>query len=446
MVPVKDEPSFLGIVARLAGKTSPGPEGVTQFEIPSASGAVTKGFVRIFNRYAYVTRSDHTLLSLNRIPGSDQFGANDSAAFLSARLFIDRIPESMRRQAIDGVRQVRTVLDGGPQGSTPVWAITAIQLFLLGGPTLQLLPFAESAIRDGQELTFNLRYDRKHLDLQAEANLTPKAGSELTRLVAPLKPPTSYFSRLVNPAMAGRGILRSTFPDGVRNQLATQMQGASTYLAQADAVWGKFAAGIVEGLIPTVREGEFDLAVGLSEPGKDEHYGAVAGLRINDGVGVVKAFREAVKTLPQNEHAQFKLDVATVGGVKVHQVPPLPAALKPIFGDPRMYVAISQDRVIVGLGDGGLALLEKGLKAMPQPLSQCFVDVSAANLVPLVTKIDADAGKKFKTFLGTEIDHVPLLAISIEGGSTLRVRYGNILAGLAPLTLFLGRAVAGPAS
>jgi hypothetical protein len=445
MVPVKDATAFLGIAKRLAGKTTPGPDGVTQFDVPSTSGAASKGYVRVFNRYAYVTLNDHALLLPSRIPGPDQFGETEPAALASARLFLDRVPESIRQQVIVGVQQLRRVLDGGPQSSEPVWGIAFTKVFLLGSPAFQLLPFAEPAIRDGQELTLNLRYERKHLDLQSELQVLPKPNSDLRSLVASLKPSTSFFPQLVGPDMAGRGILRSTLPDAVRNQLATQLQSASTFLPQADVVWGKFAARIVESLIPTVREGEFDLALGLAGPGKDERYGAVAGLRIKDGGGVDKAFREAVKALPQNDQAQFKLDVATAAGVKVHQVPSLPALLKPFVGDPAMHVAISQDRVIVALGDGGKALLEKGLHATPQSLTHCFVEVSAAKLVPLVTKIDADAGKKYKAFLGTEIDRVPLLAISVEGGTTLRVRYGNLLAGLAPVTLLLGRAVAAPA-
>jgi hypothetical protein len=64
-------------------------------------------------------------------------------------------------------------------------------------------------------------------------------------------------------------------------------------------------------------------------------------------------------------------------------------------------------------------------------------------LVPLVAKIDADAGKRFKTFLADDVDRVTITEMSVEGGSALTVRYGNGLTILTPL-LFFARAVPAP--
>jgi hypothetical protein len=447
MIPVKDEAAFHDILKRLTGKVTDGPDGLMEFEVSwagSVSGVPAKGFARMFNRYAYLTLGDPAAIEVSRVPAPDQIQAGDPTAAVSAHLWINRIPEALRQQAITGVQQARSTLDAGRQGPAPVWGITIFQVFLLGGPMFQLLPLAEPAIRDGQELALNLRYDRKHLNLESELVLTAKPGSELTRLIAPLKTPISLFPELLGPEMAGRGILRSTIPESIRKQLDTQLQSGLAVLPQADPTWGGFAAKIVESLLPTLREGEFDLAAGLAGPGKDDHYSVVAGLRVKDGAGVEKGFRDAVKSLPEKDRALFKLDAATAGGVKVNQFPLPVAALKPIFGESVIQIAFGQDRIVVSFGDGGLPLLEKALKAKSQPLPRTFIEVSAQKLVPLVTKIDADAGKKFKTFLGTEIDQVTLLQVAVEGGSTLKLRYGNVFTSLAPLGLFAFRAVGVP--
>ncbi len=151
-----------------------------------------------------------------------------------------------------------------------------------------------------------------------------------------------------------------------------------------------------------------------------------------------------MKALPKNDQALFKLDTATVAGVKVHQVPPAPEPLRPFFGEPTIHVAFGTDRIVIAFGDGALGLLEKGLTAKTQPIPQSYIDVSCRKLVPLVTKIDADVGKKFKAFLGNDLDRIPLLEMAVEGGSALKVRYGNVLANLVPMGgLFMVRMAEG---
>jgi hypothetical protein len=222
--------------------------------------------------------------------------------------------------------------------------------------------------------------------------------------------------------------------------IVPQIEAGIGQMPTLDPTWGPFGAKIAESLLPTLREGEFDLAGMLRGPGVGDRYGIVAGLRLKDAAGVEKAFRDAVKSLPQAEQGMFKLDSATVGGVKVHQIllPPLPEPAKSIFGESSVYIAFRPDGVVASFGDGGAAILQPALAAKPQPLPSVQVEASGKRLVPLVTKIDADAGKKFKAFLGNEIDRVPIIETAVEGGATLKLRYGNGVATLMPLVFFLG--------
>ena len=197
--------------------------------------------------------------------------------------------------------------------------------------------------------------------------------------------------------------------------------------------------------MPTLREGEIDLAYGLRGPGKHDRYGIAGAMRLKDAAGVEKALRDAVKSLPKDAQAMFKLDAATVAGVKVHQIlpPPLPEPAKSIFGESTVHIAFRPDGLVVAFGDGALESLAAGLKAKPQPISQSYIEASGRKLVPLVTKIDADVGKKLEAALGTEIDRVPLMEVAVKGGSTLNVRYSNGLTTFFPLAgVFMVRAVA----
>jgi hypothetical protein len=357
------------------------------------------------------------------------------------------MPDLYRQQALVGVQQFKTTMSGGMPGG-PGGAMVGIafsQMLLFGGPMFQLFPLTEPAIRDGQELTLNVRYERARLNLTFDVTITAKSGSELSRLTAALKPDSSLFPQMLGTDLAARGLIRGTVPAEFRKFIVPQMEAGIAQSPKEDAVWGAFAGKIGESLLPTIREGEIDWAGGLRGPGKDDLYGVAAALRLKDAYGVEKALREAVKALPKADQAMFKLDAATVGGVKVHQIllPPLPEPAKSIFGNSTIHFAFRPDRVVAAFGDGDHGALAAGLNAMPQPISQSYVEGSGRKFIPLVSKIDAEAGKKFKAFLGTELDRIPLMEMAVEGGSSLHVRYGNGLTTFFPFAgLFMFRAMA----
>jgi hypothetical protein len=363
---------------------------------------------------------------LNRIPTPAQVVAGDPAAGISARLYLDRLPDIYRQQAIADIQQFKTMMTGNAGGGA-IMGVMWMQMFVFGAPMFQLYPLAEPAVRDGQELTVEVRYDRKRLNLNFEAVLTAKADSELSKLTAAITPHTSLFPQMLGSDLAARGIVRGTIPEGVRKIFIPQIEAGLGQIPQADPVWGALAAKIGESLLPTFREGEIDFAGGLSGPGKNDRYGIVAGLRLKDAAGVETALRDAVKALPKDAQAIFKLDAATIGGVKVHQIlpPPLPEPAKSLFGESTIHIAFRPDGVVAAFGDGAPATLGAGLTAKPQVIAQTFIEASGRKLVSLVTKIDAEAGKKFKAFLGTELDRIPLMEMAVEGGSALKVRYGN---------------------
>jgi hypothetical protein len=443
LIPVKDRTAFESMVKHVVGKVDAGADGVLRFDFPGArspSGKAINGYVRFANQYAYLTVNDPAVVALDRIPSPAQIVAGDPKAAVSARLYFDRLPEQHRQQAIGGVQQFKTLLNGnvGGDGAMKSMGVAWMQMVLLGGPMFQLYPLVEPAIRDGQELTLDFRYDRAHLNLNFEAALTAKTGSELSKLVAALKPVASLFPQMLGTDLAARGLMRGTIPADIRKVIVAQLEAGLAMAPQGDPVWGPFAAKIGESMLPTLREGEIDLAGGLRGPGKNDGYGIVAGLRLKDAAGVEKALREAVKALPKDFQAMFKLDATTVGEGKVHQIllPPLPEPAKSIVGESTVHIAFRPDRVVVAFGDGAPGILGAGLSAKPQPVAQSFVDASGRMLIPLVSKIDANAGKKFKAFIGSEIDRVPILEMAVEGGSTLKVRYGNGLATFVPLLGF----------
>jgi hypothetical protein len=269
----------------------------------------------------------------------------------------------------------------------------------------------------------------------------------LAKKVEAIKPQSSLFPQMMGPDSAARGLIQASVPSDLRTLLLPKIEEAIRRGPAELPTWGTLLAKVGDSLLPTLREGEIDIAAALGGPGKGDHYGIVAGVRLKDAAGVEKAVREAVKALPMDLRDTIKLDTATVGGTKVHQIklPPLNDQAKAIFGEGPVHVAFRPDAVLAAFGEGSLEALQAGLAAKPQPSRQFMLEASGRKLVPLVTTIDAVAGTKFSTFLGEEVDRVPIVEMAVEGGSTLTVRYGNGLASLAPL-FFFARAVPAPAA
>jgi hypothetical protein len=443
LVPVREEKLFLTVLKRLVGNVAEEPNGVRRFDLPGArppSGMPVNGYLRFHQGYAYLTIHDPGVLNPSRLPAPAQIYRGDDKAVASVHVFLDRVPQSLKDAALTGVQQFKALLRGEamPGGGMGTFGIGFAETFFVT-PLLQVYPYLEPAIRDGQELTLDLRFNRPRLDLSYDLTLTPKPGSELARLAAAVPKPTSLFNALLGDA-AARWQMRFTIPEDLRKGWVPKLETGLKELPQGVPVWGALAAQAGNALLPTLREGNIDFAAGLRGPGNGERYAIVAGLRLKDGTAVGASFRAAVQGLPKDIQDNIILDVMTVDGIKVHQIrlPKLPEPVGAIFGNDveanAVYIAFRPDAVVAAYGTGVGAALAEGLTGKAGPVQALVVEASAKRLVPLVTKIDAEAGKKFRTFMGKEIDQFRLFDLTIEGGPALRVRYGGngmLTAGMA---------------
>ncbi len=446
LIPVKDEAAFRKLLADLVGRVEE-KDGVLGFQLPgarSADGTPVNGYVRLANQYAYLTVNDPAVVALNRIPTPGQVVAGYQAAAVSAKVHLDRLPEPFRQTAVGGVRQFRSMVRGEQAPAGGAFGIGAAETVMLT-PFLALYPLAEPVVRDGQDLTVDVNYDRARLNLSFDLAVTPKAGSELSTIVGAIRPPTSLFAQLVGNDPAGRALVRVTIPEDIRKLVLPKVEAGIGQVPAVVPTWGVIVGKVGERLLPTLREGEIDFGAALRGPGKGDRYGIVAGLRLKDAAAVEQALRDAVKGLPKDAQGVIKLDAATAGGMKVHQIvlPPLPEPAKSIFGESTVHIAFRPDAVLAAFGDNALAGLQDGLNTKPQPAVQCLVEASGRKLVPLVSRVDAEAGKKFKAFLGTEVDRLPLIELAVKGGPALKVRYGNGLTSLLPLAVFSVRMAVG---
>ena len=113
-------------------------------------------------------------------------------------------------------------------------------------------------------------------------------------------------------------------------------------------------------MTPTLKSGEFDIAITMRGPGKADKYSIVAGMKVKDGLGIDKTLREVVKKLKPEEQARITFDAEKIGNVDVHKLDiakDVDPKGKEMFGDGPMFVAFRPDAVYFAAGDNAITAL-----------------------------------------------------------------------------------------
>ena len=152
------------MIAALVGKVQDEPDGVFRFQIAGDRDTENKpvsGYIRFAHQYAYLTYKDPATIALSRIPTPQQVVAGNPTAGVSFRLFMDRVPEVLRQQVLANVQQFKTLVSGNLGGGGPTMGLAIVAFARLRCSHVPAAPAREPAIRDGQELTLDVRFDRR---------------------------------------------------------------------------------------------------------------------------------------------------------------------------------------------------------------------------------------------------------------------------------------------
>src|SRR5262249_10618608 len=185
---------------------------------------------------------------------------------------------------------------------------------------------------------------------------------------------------------------------------------------------------VLKVMAPTLKSGELDLAVAIKGPTKGV-YTLVGGFKVKDGNAIEQAAREVIKVLPESDRSKIKLDAATAGGVKIHQLDvrkDTDARTRRAFGDNPAFVAFRDDALFLAFGVDGLSALKEALAAKPQVAPQLRFEVDVARLAPAISnqeKLSKDAILKAASEAfgkgGTDSGRI---SVTVEGGQALKAR------------------------
>ena len=223
--------------------------------------------------------------------------------------------------------------------------------------------YAERIVSEGETFGLRLRYEN---DLAYEFFLAGKEGSKLATDIAARPATTNQFAGLITDKAVGGVILTQPFlNEDLQSLGATTVTNLYKEVCERNPLpedvkplFDKIASGLTR----TVKGGHVDFAAALHGPDAKGSFTAVAGIALDDAVGLTPEFK---KLIAAKAEGVIEWDAAEEAGVKIHTanvVPLLPGEVTKLFGNKATcHFALTKQGVILALGNDSLAVVKRGI-------------------------------------------------------------------------------------
>jgi hypothetical protein len=264
-----------------------------------------------------------------------------------------------------------------------------------------------------------------------ELALAGNPGSELAKSISERKPSTNKFAGLLTKdTVAGLKLQLPLFAKEIENSAIIGLEaGQSQLKAKLPQTFHGAIDEAFKGLIRTVKDGEFDLAIALRGPDKEGRYAVVGAVAFEDPTALEAELRVLYKNeLPPMFKGFFNLDVAKAGKTNIHQVKLgglLPPEVQKVFGDEAsLTFALAPHGIFFAFGQDAIETLKTALevKKTQSPVFEIAINPKRLKTLLQLTGVDLPIEN-----FGTKDMLLSPLAVSIEGGKELRLRLGTNL-------------------
>jgi hypothetical protein len=421
LVPISDEKAFLDLLTGLNFPADKGDDDVYSVQAP---GVPVPIYFRFANRYAYATALNKGAIDKANLLDPAKLLPPGGTGVASASVRIDRIPDNLKQLALSNMElQLANEMEKRRPGESDAEHELKVQV---------IKEFAnqfKAVILDGKELAARLDFDRQAEQIVVEVSLDGKEGSKLAGTIADYGKAMSLFGGGAGADSAASGLISYTLPADFRKGFEEGMKkGFQDALdKEPNAAKRAEAEKLFKALEPTVKAGAIDLGFSLRGPNANQHYTAVGGVRLQDGLAVEKVLRDAIAKLPAGDRDKIKLDAETVGATKVHQIE-IPAnsldrgARKLVGDSPAFYVAFRNDAAFAALGDAALAALKEALAAKPKAGPVVQFEVSLKRLAQVLAQDNPKAGPAAEAAFGSGSGK-DRIVFTVEGGNALKIRF-----------------------
>jgi hypothetical protein len=416
MLPVKDEEALLKILANNGLKADKGKDGLytikdERFRVPI--------FFRFANGYAYVAPLSEAGLAKSKLVAPSEVLPEGEKALLSATIRIDQIPDNIKEIALAQVGlRVADIREQHSENGTPA------QKELIDKSSKEANAQVKALVNDGRELAIRVDVDRKNNDLALKITFDGKTGTKLAASITELGNRQSLFAGLLGKDSAFSVLFSYALPERVQKALGPVVDEAiKEMLEQAkDETHKQLAEKLFRVLAPSIKAGEIDAAVDVRGPSANKHYTLVGGIKLKNGDEIGTTLKEIVKDLPQEVRDLVKIDADKTGNVNIHRIEFdrfLDDNARTVFGNGAVFVAVRSNAIYWAVGENGLEALKAALAAKPGTAGLFQLNVSLAQLVPIMAKHQPAAPKAAEEAFAKN-PGADKISVSVTGGKALK--------------------------
>jgi hypothetical protein len=423
MIPTTNEKALVDLVNRLVSRFAPsaaekGDDNVYTLKLqPSVPYDV---YFRFANKYAYVTARDKTPLAKPIDPAKLIPTKDKDTAVAAVTIRLDRVPQQVKDIALTQIEmRAADARARQPKNETPAEAKLRTQAADV------LMQQVKMLFTDGATIEAQFAIDRKSDDLSLQLSLAARPDSPLAGALNALSATDSLFGDFKG-GNAGQVIVHAALPAALRPLLGPAVDDVvkDALDKEKDPNKKALAEKLLNAVSPTLKAGEVDLLVGLRGPDSAGHYGAVVGLKVQDGKAMEQTLKDVIGQVPTPpEGVTIRLDAEKIGGVSLHKISgPVDADAKKIFGDKAaVTVAFRNDAVLFAFGSD-VGILKAALESRPQSAPIIRAEASVMRLTPLSKDAPPEAAKLAEKVFGSDPKGADALWLTLEGGSTLKLR------------------------
>jgi hypothetical protein len=411
LLPVADEKALIGFMENLPIKLEKGKDGIYTI----TSDMVPVPFYLTFaNKYAYITGQSKGALDDKRRLDPTKLLAADQIGTFSLSFNLDGVPTEFKRIIEAQVETAaETAKDQSPPGETKTQKELRIKALD------EVFGQFKALLNEGSDFTLRLTVDQKAKDVSAALSLSGQEGSSLAKNIAGLATMKSFGAGLVGKDSAMSLVVHGLLPETLRKVLDKAVDEAIKNAPQVPEEVAKVLA-------PTAKMGELDLAFDVRGPGAKGKYTGIAGVKVKEGLGIEKLFKEFLKSgqVPAEEVKRVTVDAEKVGTVNIHKIDVsdrLPPDSKELLGDGPIYFAVRDDALLFAGGENALEAIKEAVKAEPKTGKILQMQLSVARMAPLMAREQKAAPDAAKKAFGKEKDD-DQVTITVEGGKSLQAK------------------------
>lgn len=385
LVPIADRETFLTLLKQRLGCTVDKRADASYrlgvpAELPFGAVGIDGLFLRFEQDYACISRLAEDT-EPKRLIAPRTFFAADDGAVLSLQLRLDHISDDAKKFLLG---QFEMGLEDGMRKDPPQDEVGKLLAPWLKKHVMNL---TQTTFMDAETFQVNLYLEPRKEELRGEVRLTAKSGSLLAsnlRSFAERKSLAAGIIQTVGEAAVRAEIHGALTPQARADFARVAKEVADTAVKQAGPDEREFVEGLFAALLPTLRNGQFDVAAALLPADRQGRHRFLAAVEVREGKGIEKYLKTIAPILNVVDLADFSFDRESLGEFRLHRavINGLPETVERLFGTTTVWLAISDRCLVLSIEESGDLLrtaVKKG-QAMTTPL--LHVDASAAQLLP----------------------------------------------------------------